>query len=499
MIKRYSDSWITETWSLERKFTNWQKVELAVIQARESLGQIPLGTLLEIQNILERSPVDVAYIDDREKVLLHDLNSFLEERCRFLSPALQAEFHKRMTSYDTEEAPFAMCLRQSCDVVLDETGALLGEIENQAIKYRYTPMNARTHGQEAEMQSFGKRCLTWYVELRTARDALLALQSNLSFSKLSGAIGTNSGIEPELEEAALKILGFKPFVGATQIMPRILYSPIAGALADLVTVIDKIAGDIRLGARSGRPIYQEPFGKKQKGSSAMPHKKNTIVDEQNEGMARMARHYSAGIKENIKTWEERTIEQSSVERVFWPDLFHVTLRAIKNTTRVISGLVVYPDNMLVEIIESRGCYASNDAKETLLELGAPFGLEREQAYRIVQLACFNAFEPDDNMRELRGSPPDSLDQADHWLDELSQNGGRLFRDIPNVRDIISNAELHVSAELDADEGTVEKWNAILRQIFNPNTAKNRTEWRTIFLPSHILANEAHLFEKTFEV
>lgn len=499
MIERYSDQKITRIWGLENKFTLWQRVELAVIEAREKLAKIPEGMHATIKGILESNPIDIAFIDDREKILHHDLNSFLEERLRFLPPELQAEFHKRMTSYDTEEAPFAMMLKSSCGHVFKKVKDLLEKLREKAIAYRHTPMNARTHGQEAEMQSFGKRCLSWHMDLNTALYNLTVTANNLDVSKLSGAIGTNSGIDPELENTALSILGFKPWVGATQIMPRVLYSPIASALADLTLVIDKIANDIRLGARSGRPLWHEPFGKGQKGSSAMPHKKNTILCENIEGMAQMARHHAAGIKENIKTWEERAIAQSSVERVFWPDLFHVTVRAVTVMTKVIDGLTVYPDNMLAEIIESRGCYASNEAKEVLVELGLPFGLDREDAYRIVQLAAWNAFRVDGHAMHVRDCPPKSLDEADYWLGKMVDHGGRAFDDIPSIQSIILNGNLGNNPELASDLVIIAAWNAKLRQIFGQDDTQARIRWNEIFRPSHILANEAHLFKEVFGV
>jgi adenylosuccinate lyase len=499
MIKRYAAPRITEIWSLERKFKLWEMVELAVVQGRESLGKIRTGIHSAIARTLSEHDIDIAFIDEREKVLQHDLNAFLEERQRFLPPELQAEFHRKMTSYDTEEAPFAKRLMQSCDLVQSDAAELLEAIKDQAIRYRYTPMNARTHGQEAEMQSFGKRCLTWYVDLRTARNALMETMGQLCFSKLSGAIGTNSGIEPELEEASLKILGFKPWPGATQIMPRILYAPIAGALSDLVLAIDKIATDIRLGSRSGRPLWHEPFGRQQKGSSAMPHKKNNVLGEKIEGMAVMACHYSAGIKQNIKTWEERAIAQSSVERVFWPDLFHVTLHAIKTMNQIMDGLVVYPDTMMLEIIESRGCYASNEAKESLLELGTPFGLTREEAYRIVQLACFNAFEPKKSMKILRKSPSGSLESADMTLNYFRLEMQCDSDVLPSIESIIAGAQLSVSGQLEADQASVDAWNGKLKSIFNPSFPEQWAEWNLIFKPSHILANEAHLFKEVFGV
>jgi adenylosuccinate lyase len=273
-------------------------------------------------------------------------------------------------------------------------------------------------------------------------------------------------------------------------MPREIYAPIAQALCQIVLTLDKIALDIRLGARSGRPIYQEPFGKKQKGSSAMPHKKNTISTEQMEGMGRMAKGFENMIKENIKTWEERAIEQSCVERVAWPDLFHVVIHSLKTMTRVLKGLVVYPDNMLWEIIESRGCYASSEAKEVLRKLGVQYGLTTEDAYRIIQLAAFNAFEPSDAIKRIRTNLPNSLTEADEALKDMAW----YHEPKPtSIRWIISEGYLKTSPQLDITEGEVQKWNVILKQIFSQ--ADNLEKWNQIFQPSYLLKNEAKLYQE----
>lgn len=499
MIPRYRRARIDEIWSLETKYQEWQNVEIAVPQAREKLGRIPPGTSERMRVALTSNPIDSAKIDEFEKINNHDLNAFLEERIRFLVGDLDRFFHQAMTSYDTEESAFVKALLLSCMIVIEDTKKLLESLRRNSIKYRYMPMNARTHGQEAEMQSLGKRMLTWYQDLALALETLMRLIDRLKYSKLSGAIGTNSGIDPELERVALEILGLKPWHGATQILPRVLYSSIASAIADIAMVTNKIATDIRLGARSGRPIYNEPFSKKQKGSSAMPHKKNTINCEKIAGMANMAMQYDAGIKNTIVTWEERAIEQSSVERVFWPDLFHVTLHALQTLTRVIDGLVVYPDNMIIEIIESRGTYASSAAKELLVELCAEVGIKREDVYRLVQLACFNLFEPGAYAKQVRAHLPNSLEDANKGLEIMSQSTVSLSG-LPSLQSHILKGFLRVHPDLDPNENTVKEWNEKLNQVFyRPGNEANKDRWNELFRPSVILASEAHLFRQVFGV
>ncbi len=490
MIGRYAQPEIAGVWDDPQKLAYWQETELAVIQAGVILGKVPKETYKEIAKILGAHPIDIAWWLERENVVRHDLNAFIDERLRFLPAELQIYFHKGITSYDTEEPAFARMLKASLRVVKDNYSTLEEIIKGMASRYRYTIMNGRTHGQEAELQTFGKRCLTWLQDLRVDLENQERVEKDLRYSKISGAIGNYGSMDPELEKEALRILGFVPFYGATQIMPRELYAPIAQALSQIVHTLDKIAMAIRLGARSGRPIYQEPFGRRQKGSSAMPHKKNTISTEQIEGMARMADGFCQMIIANIKTWEERAIEQSCVERVAWPDLFHIVVHSLRVMKRVLEGLVVYPDNMLWEIINSRGCYASSEAKEVLKELGLPFDLTSEEAYRIVQLAAFNAFEPEGISHILRDSLPSSFIEADKWLLRLKHAEQQ---PPTSIQTVIAKGQLKTSAQLEATEKDVSKWNDVLKKIFE--RPENRKRWDEVFLPSYLLRNEATLYRE----
>ena len=222
----------------------------------------------------------------------------------------------------------------------------------------------------------------------------------------------------------------------------------------------------------------------------MPHKKNTISTEQMEGMARMAKKYFGMILENISTWEERAIEQSCVERVAWPDLFHVAMHSLKTMTKVLDGLVVFSDNMLLEIIESRGTYASDEAKELLKKLGEAHGLTAEECYRIIQLASFNVFEPAPAAKKIRLNPSLTPQGADQQLFE--------FAKIPiaepvSIRDIIAEGRLRVSSQLSATEEDVKRWNGILKIIFEDEA--NEFKWHTLFLPSFLLRNEHVIYQR----
>jgi len=490
MISRYEKEGIRMVWSEENKVSLWQEVELAVLCMKVHFAGLAWEIYKKIHDILKGNSIDLAWWKNREKETRHDLDAFLDERRRFLPAELQHYLHEDMTSYDTEESAFIEMLKRSIGLVKQELNELKKVLDAMARKYRYTIMMARTHGQEAQLQSFGKRCLTWLKDLMIDEFNLDKSSENLLYSRLSGAIGNYGGLSPEVELGALTILGFKPFYGATQIMPRELYAPIAQALCQIVQTLDKIATDIRLGARSGNPIYQEPFGKKQKGSSAMPHKKNTISTEQIEGMARMAKGYMNMVLDNIKTWEERAIEQSSVERVAWPDLFHVIVHSLDTMTRVLKDLTVYPDNMMREIINSRGCYASTEVKKFLAEKGVNFGLSAEEAYRIVQLAGFNAFSPSPRDIQIRQRLPISLMEADCVLSTFRE---RQSVEQISIEDIITEAKIEVSPELAARLEEVNKWNDILKRIFQDNA--NLVAFCHNFSISYLLRNEEIIFKE----
>lgn len=493
MDPRYEVPEVKGVFGNDHKLGLWQETELAVIKAQVVLGSGTTDAEYEmIDRIWRSTPVDIAWWKARDKEIHHDLNAFIGERVRHLPAELHEHVHKKITSFDTQEAAFAKMLLMCLDMVHAQYEELQTVIIGLARKYRYTLMNARTHGQEAELQTFGARCLTWLRDLKVAYGTLCDAIQNLKYSKISGAIGKWGSIDPELEKTALQILGFEPFYGATQIMPRIIYAPIGEALAGLVLVIDKIANDIRLNARSGRPLMREPFKKKQTGSSAMPHKRNPIRLEQLEGMGRMAKAYAIMIMDNIRTWEERAIEQSCVERVAWPDLFHVSIYSLTALKTVLDDLRVYPDNMLREVYESRGVYASSEAKEFLKErlISLVVGLTYEDAYRIVQLASFNVFEPNTGWRRLRETIPQSHAEAAGLLAEM-----RFMpqEEVVSIRDFIPEGALWMSDELDVSAEQVDSYNEYLRELFDNQEVV--AAWNAIFDPAFLLKNEAKLYKE----
>jgi adenylosuccinate lyase len=490
MIKRYSNPAIAKIWDDEYTLLLWQATELSAIKARENMGEVTDDVYDEIETVLMTTEIDLEWWRKRDKEIHHDLNAFIDERVRHLESTLHQYFHRKMTSYDTQEPAFATKLIKSLEIIGDLYDTVEAALVALARKYRYTIMNARTHGQEAELQTFGARCLTWLAELRESATVLHQENRGLMFSKLSGAVGKYGSIDPDLEKMALQILGFKPFYGATQIMPRILYLPIAHGVSGVVQVLNKIALDIRLNARSGRPLMREPFSKKQKGSSAMPHKKNPIRCEQIEGMDRMARNFTHMIEENVRTWEERAIEQSSVERVAWPSLFHVTARSLSEMALVLQGLQVYPDNMLLEVYESRGTYGSSEVKEFLKDRMMPLGFSYEDAYRVVQLACFNVFELPSEWLEVRNLVAKDFRHASASLTYVSTLE---MPPIDSIQTFIPHGQLRLTDELDISGQDVARYNACLVEIFSKGEVETWQAWIDCFNPAVLLKNEAVLY------
>lgn len=490
MHERYRQKDIEEIWSDSNKLKLWDRLELAVILARERLGQVPQGTYESIKGFLEKNPIDLAWWKAEDKSIGHDLMAYVHERIRHLPKELQQYMHQGITSYDTEEQPFATMILESVIIVEECLDDLIKIMEGMARKYRYTIMNARTHGQEAEMQTWGARVLTWIATMQEATKDLKEAKKKLRLSKLSGAIGKYGTLTPELESEALRILEFKPFYGATQIMPRVIYTPTAFALFEIVKILDKIANDIRLGARSGNPICREGFGEKQVGSSIMPHKRNPIKTEQITGMDYLVEGYLDAIIKTIKTWEERTIEMSSLERVAWPDLLHAAVHSLRSMANVLKNLEIYPDNMMREIIESRGTWAASRAQVYLKGVLASHGIGSEEAYRIVQLAAFNAFEPSEQSAKIRQLPPASFAEAQEALSH--------FQAIPptvpiSIRAIIRFGKLRVSSVLSHTQETVNKWNRLLEIVFD--SPEIIIGWEIVFSIEDALKHENVLYKQ----
>ena len=489
MIPRYADFRITMLFADEAKLMRWQQVELAVIRARADLGLVSDEVFRSVASILEPIPFDIKWWLARDKEIHHDLNAFIEERSRHLPAHLTSEFHRDMTSYDTEDPAFALALISAAEMFENDLAELMFLIGGIADQYRDIVMLRRTHGQGAKLGTFGGRVLTWHAMLNDLFDPLTESVKRCSRSRISGAVGNYGGnMTPDIELVALRQLRLKPFYGATQITPRSVFVPLAQNIQLVVECLGKIALDVRLMARSGLPLVHEPFAKVQKGSSAMPHKKNPIRTEQVEGLVKLVRGQVLSIIETIPTWEERAIEQSCVERVAWPDLFHTALRTISVMKQVLGGLVVYPRNMLEEIVQSRGTYASDEAKNFLATEFAKKGIPAEDAYRIVQLASFNAFAST-RSSDFRSPTSEGFQLAD----DVVLGYREVEVTVESISTRIVEGRLFSVPDLQASDSDVERWNTSLKRLFSDSDL--RRGWFEVFRPSNLLHSETFLFEK----
>ena len=497
MIPRYANENVDAIWTNMAKLLRWDQVELAVLEARMRLGAMDAAVFEAISAALAANPPDVKWWLARDTEIHHDLNAYLDERRRHIPVGFQQWWHKDMTSFDTEEAAFLTAIMASVNVLSPALNALELTLMNLAKEHRYTLLLARTHGQGAKLSTFGVRALGWYEELHFGIRQFSLAVAACHTSRLSGAVGNYGGnLTPELERTALQILGFEPFYGATQIMPRVVYAPIPQAMRLLAEALNKIANDLRLSARSGLPLWHEPFAKKQKGSSAMPHKKNPINLEQIEGLLRLVVGCESALVANIRTWEERAIEQSCVERVAWPDIFHLLMRMVTVMTRMLGGLVVYPDNMLQEIVDSRGTYASDEVKNWLAQRLCTLGEDAETAYRIVQLASFVAFKPDKVAAEIRALRPQSLEEAEEALGVLRTHMPHVDS-CRSIEEIIRFSMLEPVAALEATEEEVDRWCDLLATVFSMRGADQ--QWHECFRPAKLLPQVDFLFREALGV
>jgi adenylosuccinate lyase len=392
MIKRYTLPEMGNIWSEKNKFQKWLDVEIAVCKAWNKLGKIPDEALKEI---IEKTHIDnetVERINELDKVYNHDVLAFVSavaeqvgENGRYI--------HLGLTSSDVIDTALALIMRESLDLLIKDVEKLLEVLKENAFKYKNTVMMGRTHGVHAEPMTFGLKFALWYEEFKRNKRRLENAREVISVGTISGAVGTYSNIPPELEELTLKELNLKPEPVANQVIQRDRHAEYMTALAITASSLEKIAVEIRHLQRTEVLEAQEPFKKGQRGSSAMPHKKNPITCERITGLARIIRSNSLPAMEDIALWHERDISHSSVERVILPDS-SIALDYILNLTiNVLKDLVVYPENMKKNMDKSKGLYFSSKVLVALVEKG----LSRDQAYDIVQRNAMKAWDTENLM------------------------------------------------------------------------------------------------------
>ena len=379
-------------WSDQRRYETWLLVEAAAAEAMAAAGLVPAEAARDIR---ERGGFDVARIEEIEQVTQHDVIAFTTAVAEKVGPSARW-LHFGMTSSDAIDTAQALQMREACDVILKDLAALGEVIRDRAIEHRRTAMIGRTHGVHAEPMTFGLKLALWYAEVARDAQRVRHARATTNVGKLSGAVGTFAHLPPSIEEDVCRRLQLTPAKVSSQVIQRDRHAELLSALAITAASLEKFALEIRGLQKTEIGEVEEPFGKGQKGSSAMPHKRNPIGAEQIVGMARLLRGNAHAALENIALWHERDISHSSVERVILPDSFIALDHMIRRFTRIVSGMVVYPDRMLENLNRSRGVVFSG---QVLLEL-ARHGISREQAYEWVQRNAMKSFHEQKDFKGL---------------------------------------------------------------------------------------------------
>jgi adenylosuccinate lyase len=391
MIERYSRPEMRAIWSDEGRLRRWLEVELAVCDVLAERGQIPAEAA---RSIRARAGFDVARIAEIEAEVRHDVIAFLTSVAEHVGP--EARFvHYGMTSSDVIDTALALQLRDAGGILLAGADRLAAALLRRAEEYRRTPMVGRTHGVHAEPTTFGLKLLVLHEAVRRGRERLVRATGQVAVGKISGAVGTFAHLEPAVEEAVCGRLGIGFESAATQVVQRDRHAEWVTALALLASTCDQVAVELRHLARTEVREVEEEFGRGQKGSSAMPHKRNPWRLENVSGLARVVRGYAVAALENLALWHERDISNSSVERVVLPDAAQATDFMLQRLAGLVETLVVYPERMRENLELSRGLVFSG---ALLLEL-ARKGLAREDAYRLVQRHAMDTWERGGDFRE----------------------------------------------------------------------------------------------------
>jgi len=376
LIERYSTPEMAGLWGQEKKFEKWLDVELAACKAWARLGKI---SATDLKKITKKASFNVARIDEIEKSVKHDVIAFLTSVSESLGP--ESRFvHMGLTSSDVLDTAFALQLREAAGIIISRVKALRTVLKRRALQHKETVMMGRSHGIHAEPTTMGLKFAMWYDEMGRNLERMESARAVISYGKISGAVGTFSSVDPRVEKYALKSLGLKAEPVSTQVVQRDRHAEFFSSLAILSASMEKIAVEIRHLQRTEVLEAEEPFTKGQKGSSAMPHKRNPILSENLTGLARLVRGYAGTSLENVALWHERDISHSSVERVIGPDATTLVDFMLLRITGLLKGLVIYPKNMMRNMERSHGLVFS---QRVLLKLTGK-GLTREAAYALVQ-------------------------------------------------------------------------------------------------------------------
>ncbi|TGU72143.1 adenylosuccinate lyase [Geomonas terrae] len=384
MIERYSRPEMTRIWEPENRYRKWLEIEIYACEAHAEMGRIPKDAVARIR---AKASFDVERIDEIERTVKHDVIAFLTSVADYIGD--DSRFvHLGLTSSDILDTSFAMLLKEAGELIISDIKRLMAVIKTRAFEHKMTPQMGRSHGIHAEPVTFGLKMALWYDEMARNLKRMESALETISYGKISGAVGTFANIDPQVEEYVCKKAGLKPAPCSTQVLQRDRHAEYFTALAIVASSIEKFAVEIRHLQRTEVLEAEEFFSKGQKGSSAMPHKRNPVLSENLTGLSRLMRGYALSAMENVPLWHERDISHSSVERIIGPDAT-VTLDFMLNRAiGLIENLVVYPENMMRNLNQMRGLIFSQRVLLKLAEAGA----SREKAYALVQRNAMKVWE-----------------------------------------------------------------------------------------------------------
>jgi len=400
MISRYTHPEMGAIWSEQRRYETWLEVELAAADAMAEAGLVPVDAARELR---AKAAFDIARIEEIEQTTQHDVIAFTTAVAEKVGPAARW-LHFGLTSSDVVDTAQAIQMREACDLIVKGLAGLMEAVRGRADEHRRTPMIGRTHGVHAEPMTLGLKLALWYAELQRDLDRVLRARDIVSVGKISGAVGTFAHLDPAIEARVCARLGLEAAPVSSQIIQRDRHAELMSSLAIAAASLEKFALEIRGLQKTEIGEVEEPFGKGQKGSSAMPHKRNPVGCEQITGLARLVRANATAAFENVALWHERDISHSSVERIILPDSFIALDHMLRRFTRIVRGMVVYPERMKENLNRSRGVVFSGTV---LLEL-ARRGIPRERAYEWVQRNAMRSFHEQKDFKSLLLADPDLM-------------------------------------------------------------------------------------------
>ncbi|MBI4040745.1 MAG: adenylosuccinate lyase [Deltaproteobacteria bacterium] len=392
MIERYSRKELSSLWSLEHKYEVWLQVELAHLEVLAEEGWVASKV---VQTIRKKAKIDVQKISQTEKKVKHDVIAFLTVIAESVGEELPW-LHYGLTSSDVVDSAFAILLRESLDKIINEIHGFLKILKDKSDEYKKVICVGRTHGIHAEPTSFGLKFVLWHAAMARSLERLKGAKEHIAFGKFSGAVGNFAHLSPSQEEKICKKLGLKPEPISTQIIPRDRHAEVFSVLAILASTLEQIALEIRHLQRTEVSEVEEPFEAGQKGSSAMPHKKNPIGCENITGLARLVRSYAEAAFQNIALWHERDISHSSVERVIAPDATVLVDFMLHRLGEILKKLVIHPDKMMENVNKTQGLIYSQQVLLTLTQKG----VDRKKAYGWVQVNALSAWQHQQNFLEV---------------------------------------------------------------------------------------------------